>query len=324
MKLSFYQKVFIMLVCLVGLQMTLGSNYEASHSTPIVPKYVAISFETNGGTSIDELSVPYNDKVYDLPVPLKEGYHFEGWYEDRYFLSRWEDGSIARINLTLFAKWTALQPTPNPNPMPTPQPIPNPGPKPIPPTPTPTPNPIPEPKPVPPEIPTIQFSDTQNHWAQDIIGKIAAQGIIDGYPDGKFGPNDPVRREHIAVMIQRAMKLVPTKEINAFNDVPKSHPNYEAIMALAKAGIIEGYAGKFKPNAPMTRAELAKVLVLAFDLTAGGISTFADVSRNHWSASYISALADAGIAFGNNGLFLPNEPVTRAQFVVFLYRALNI
>ena len=320
MKLSFYQKVFLLLACLGGLQMTFGGNYEASHSTPVVPKYVAISFESNGGTSINELSVPYNDKVHDLPIPLREGYRFDGWYEDKYFISHWEDGSIARINFTLFAKWTALQPTPNPNPMPTPQPVPNPGPKPIPPTP----DPIPEPNPIPPKIPTIQFSDTQNHWAQDIIGKIAAQGIIDGYPNGKFGPNDPVRREHIAVMIQRAIKLVPTKEINAFNDVPKSHPNYEAIMALAKAGIIDGYAGKFKPNAPMTRAELAKVLVLAFNLTPGGNSTFTDVSANHWSYPFISALADAGIAIGNSGKFLANEPVTRAQFVVFLYRALNL
>ena len=126
-------------------------------------------------------------------------------------------------------------------------------------------------------------------------------------------------------MLERTMMPFPVKqEVQNFNDVPTQHANYEAIMALVKAGIIDGYGGNFNPDTPMTRAELAKVLVLAFGLTPGGGSTFADVSPTHWSAPYIAALVDAGIAVGDNGNFLPNEPVTRAQFVTFLYRALNL
>ena len=266
----------------MGLQMMFVNVSKATYTTPVVPKYVAISFESNGGTKIDELSVPYNDKVFDLPVPFKEGYRFDGWYEERYFLARWEDGSIARTNFTLFAKWTAVQ-----------------------------------------EIPV--FSDIQSHWAKETIEEMAAQGIIAGYEDGTFRPNEPVLRKHIATMLDRTTIPFPLKqEMPHFNDVPTEHAYYEAIMALANAGIIDGYKGNYNPDAPMTRAELAKVLVLAFGLTPRENSSFADVSPTHWSAPYIAALVNAGIAVGDNGNFLPNEPVTRAQFVTFLYHALNL
>ena len=45
---------------------------------------------------------------------------------------------------------------------------------------------------------------------------------------------------------------------------------------------------------------------------------------SHWAKDYIAALADYGIALGDNGSFRPDEPVTRAQFVAFMYRALNL
>ncbi|MEG0473279.1 MAG: S-layer homology domain-containing protein, partial [Solibacillus sp.] len=66
-----------------------------------------------------------------------------------------------------------------------------------------------------------------------------------------------------------------------------------------------------------------KILILAFEITPGGTSTFQDVPTTHWSYGYIAALADNGIALGDNGNFRPYEPVTRAQFVAFMYRALN-
>ena len=71
---------------------------------------------------------------------------------------------------------------------------------------------------------------------------------------------------------------------------------------------------------------MAKVLVLAFELQPSETSTnvFQDVSEAHWAKDYIAILADNGIALGDNGNFKPEESVTRAQFVAFMYRVLNL
>lgn len=109
-----------------------------------------------------------------------------------------------------------------------------------------------------------------------------------------------------------------------FRDVPQSHPYYDSITKLQQAGIVDGSNCAFNPNASMTRAQMAKILVLAFGLTPEGTTTFQDVPATHWSYDYISALADSGIALGDNGNFKPDEPMTRAQFVAFMFRALNL
>ncbi|MGE7091802.1 S-layer homology domain-containing protein [Lysinibacillus sp. NPDC048646] len=211
-------------------------------------------------------------------------------------------------------------PTPEPSPSPTPSPTPNP--TPVEPT---KPVPTPEEPEQPEEItPSYRFTDSSNNWAKDMIEDIAARGIITGYPDGTFRPNEPIKREHVAVMFARAFELTPKREATQFSDVPTNHPYYEAITRLQQAGVVDGSNGKFNPNESLTRAQLAKILVLAFGITPGGTSTFQDVPKTHWSYDYIAALAHVGIALGDNGNFRPDEPVTRAQFVAFMYRALNL
>ncbi|WP_354471219.1 S-layer homology domain-containing protein [Lysinibacillus parviboronicapiens] len=62
-----------------------------------------------------------------------------------------------------------------------------------------------------------------------------------------------------------------------------------------QAGIVDGSNGAFNPNANITRAQLAKILVRAFGITPNGTSTFQNVPITHWSHDYIAALADASI-----------------------------
>ncbi|MGN4128154.1 S-layer homology domain-containing protein [Lysinibacillus sphaericus] len=169
----------------------------------------------------------------------------------------------------------------------------------------------------------VALSDINRHWAQDMIEDIATRGIITGYPDSTFRPNDAIQRQHVAVILARGFQLEPNCGAESFSDVPTSHPYYDEITLLQQAGIVDGSNGAFNPNANMTRAQMAKVLVLTFGLTPGGTSNFQDVPKQHWSHDYIAALADHGIALGDNGNFRPDEFVTRAQFVAFLYRALN-
>ncbi|KPN95435.1 hypothetical protein AO843_20985 [Lysinibacillus sp. ZYM-1] len=157
-----------------------------------------------------------------------------------------------------------------------------------------------------------------------MIEDLASQGIITGYPDGSFHPNETIKRHHMALLFIRAFEFEPIREVVSFSDVSTNHPSYEAIMSLQQAGIVDGSKGEFHPNNSLTRAEMAKIVALALGIEPGGTSTFQDVSTTHWSYAYIAALEELGIVLGDKGKFKPDEPVTRAQFVAMINRALNL
>lgn len=122
------------------------------------------------------------------------------------------------------------------------------------------------------------------------------------------------------------MDLPPIREAKAFTDVPASHPYYNAIQNAYQAGIINGYQDDtFKPDAPVTRAQMAKILALAFELKTDATAAFQDVSASHWSYEYVQALAGNNITTtSNTGLYRPNEQLTRGQYALFLYRLLHM
>ncbi|WP_431029989.1 InlB B-repeat-containing protein [Lysinibacillus sp. LZ02] len=279
-----------------------------SYSGGSIPETVyTLSFESNGGSTITTRSIISHYKVTEPSDPIKEGYTFAGWYTDAALTKAWDfTKDFITGHTTLYAKWIVNRTSDGDDNIPVEPPL--------------TPE---EPEPPQKPLSTYRFTDISKNWARDMIEDMATQGVITGYPDGTFRPNAPIQRQHVAIMFARAFELTPKRATVPFSDVSTSHPYYEAITLLQQAGIVDGANGAFKPNAPMTRAQMAKVIVLAFGLTPGGTSTFNDVPPTHWSYDYIAALENAGISLGDNGNFKPDEPVTRAQFVAFMYRAMN-
>ncbi|WP_336633973.1 InlB B-repeat-containing protein [Lysinibacillus fusiformis] len=258
------------------------------------PTKVKITLHTNGGTVIAPINIRYNTQVNDLPVPTRDGYRFDGWYQDEALTKRWADEILVRENISLYAKWIEL--------------------------------PVEEsesPQELKPSKPIVTFSDVEGHWAKEMMKELTTLGIIQGFEDGTFRPNAPISRMHVAVLLTRSFSLKKVREADGFSDVAFTHPYYEAIQALKQAGIVDGSNGAFRPTENMTRAQLAKILVGLLGLTPEGISSFVDVDSTHWSSGYIAVLEREGITLGDNGNFHPNEPVTRAQFVAFLYRIIQ-
>jgi hypothetical protein len=106
------------------------------------------------------------------------------------------------------------------------------------------------------------FSDTTNHWAKDSIATAQAYGIISGYSDTKFGPDDKITREQMAVMITKAADLTAGANSKAFTDSARvSTWAKDAVNIASSNGIINGYPdGSFKPQANATRAEAVTVI----------------------------------------------------------------
>ncbi|AQQ54250.1 C40 family peptidase [Planococcus lenghuensis] len=162
------------------------------------------------------------------------------------------------------------------------------------------------------------------HWAQAAIKDLTLRGIVTGTGDGYFSPNNQVTRAQAATMIARTLGLSKISG-SKFPDVSSSHWASGYINAVAEAGIVYGRGdGTFDPEDPITRAEITVILNRAFDLQMTGSSVaFSDIS-GHWAESDILIVASNGLAKGDgSGVFNPESNATRAEFSLFVYRALG-
>ena len=100
-----------------------------------------------------------------------------------------------------------------------------------------------------------EFSDVnEGDWYNNNISTVAAAGIVNGYDDGTFLPNNKITRAEFATIAARFTSLVHEGE-NLFTDID-GHWAAEYINNAAITGWVNGYDdGTFKPNAEITRAE---------------------------------------------------------------------
>lgn len=165
--------------------------------------------------------------------------------------------------------------------------------------------------------------------AHKAISTLSDKKIINGYGDGTFGPEDRVTRGQAAAIVNRVLKQQPTS-LNAFRDVPESHIFAKDIAAIKELGIIEGFTdGTFRPNAYMTRAEMAVIIQKAFDLQdssyAKTSSTYSDVDPSYWAHDAIvtmSSIDTTSIFAGDR--YYAKDLATRGFFSVGIYNSMNI
>jgi S-layer homology domain len=179
-------------------------------------------------------------------------------------------------------------------------------------------------------IKTSDFTDvTAQNSHYEGIAYWSSKGVINGYNADDttklFKPDNTLSRSHTAVMFSRALDLAIPEDyesiLNNFKDVPTNHPYAKEIAAAYQAGIFKGNNGLFLDNKPLTREQMASVLVKAFSLVDNGKNlnvNLANVDPSH--QINVQIIANLGIT---NQLsdFKPSSPVTRGQFATFLYRA---
>lgn len=176
------------------------------------------------------------------------------------------------------------------------------------------------------EVKAATFSDVPDHHPYvEMIEDFQKEGWISGYPDGTFQPNGAISRAHVAHLLVKVLGLpaVDSHKIS-YVDVPRTHPYFDDIARVTEAGIFSGDgSGYFRPEASLTRVQMAKVLDVALDLDFDSYLFFPDVPQHHWGFAHVQALARNNITTGDQGFFKPNGFVTRAHYVVFLHRAVK-
>lgn len=115
-------------------------------------------------------------------------------------------------------------------------------------------------------------------------------------------------------------------EETVYDDINSTEWAKEAILSLTKAGIVSGKGNnKFAPDDNVTRAEFAKMAVIAFNmLDENAEADFADVSKNGWEYKYVASALKNNIINGvGNGKFSGGENITREDIAAICLRILN-
>ncbi|WP_338593391.1 S-layer homology domain-containing protein [Paenibacillus sp. Y5S-9] len=115
----------------------------------------------------------------------------------------------------------------------------------------------------------VAFKDLDKHWAKDTIVSLAALGVITGYEDGTFMPEQTITREEMIIMLSRIINLNNVAKDTSkgyFTDLNQSYVASE-IRTTAQAGIVNGKEkDRFDPKGMATRAEALQIILNALRL----------------------------------------------------------
>lgn len=160
------------------------------------------------------------------------------------------------------------------------------------------------------------------------IKSLTDQEVINGFEDYTFRPDEKVTRGQAAAILNRVLNLKPVV-MSHFTDVPKSYRFAYDIAAIREAGIINGFSDKtFRPEAEMTRNEMAAIIQRTFNLqltqTAAASVPYTDIRADHWAYKGVvtmAAIDQTGLFEGEK--FYGTHNATREAFTVAIYNALQ-
>ena len=193
-----------------------------------------------------------------------------------------------------------------------------------------------------PAASAASFKDIKGNAHENAIISLADQGIIGGYPDGTFKPNQNLTRSDVVKLLGKYLVSlgheIPTdyKTKMRFTDLTaKSQDELLQYAALVKdLGVFQGSAGQLLHKDQLRRDQMATVLVRAFKVIkeydyvapmneAAYKSTITDLTKTtaeHQEA--IKTLAYHGVT--KSATFSPKDPTKRGQFASFLYNMLKV
>lgn len=167
------------------------------------------------------------------------------------------------------------------------------------------------------ETKTVSFSDIESTSAQgQAILKLATAGVLLGYPDGTFKPEQPITRGELSKVINKIFEYTEA-DAEVFPDVDKEKDWYYNEVAIAKkAGYIKGYEdGTFRGENNITREETCTILARVGGLYDLGISYPLKDAVSEWAVPYVNMAIIGGFMSTEEGdTFRATEKITRGEF----------
>ncbi|QSZ27580.1 S-layer homology domain-containing protein [Aceticella autotrophica] len=186
--------------------------------------------------------------------------------------------------------------------------------------------------------PIIQkFKDINGHWAEETITKLADMGIVSGYEDGTFKPDNKITRAEATAILVRALKLShgTEKDLKFADNVAIPIWAKGVVAAAAKEGLVKGYpqpdgSVTFEADRPISRVEIAAIIVRVMEKKIGKAipSTLKFIDNTaipEWGKTSVGIAVSKGIVVGYpDNTFRADNPVTRAEASVMVFRLLEI
>jgi hypothetical protein len=168
------------------------------------------------------------------------------------------------------------------------------------------------------------------HWAARPVEVLAAKHAITGTAESQFSPNGKTTRAEFAAMLVRVLGLEPDGRGMPFRDVPAGAWYADEIAAAYAAGLASGVsAAEFRPNAPVTREQMAVMLVNAYEYKQGKYEAAEDrLPQNFrdgeqvssWAANAVNKAVNASLMQGvGRERFDPRAAAVRAQTAQAIY-----
>lgn len=161
----------------------------------------------------------------------------------------------------------------------------------------------------------------------ELLEKEIHFNYVIGYTDGTIRPGNNISRAEVATIFFRLLTDEAREQYNktttSYSDIKDGAWCCRAVATLTNAGVINGYTdGTFRPNAPITRAELATIIARFAKLDVN-TKTFSDIN-GHWAQKNIELAAGNGWINGyEDGTFRPNNNITRAETFAMINRVLD-
>ncbi|MNI57221.1 Endo-1,4-beta-xylanase A precursor [compost metagenome] len=179
------------------------------------------------------------------------------------------------------------------------------------------------------------FNDLNVHWSRKELEVLISRHLVDGMDEHHFSPDSPVTRAQVTKLLTNLLHQegrLPEQNgrVHSFRDVSDSAWYAEAVRDAAAFGLVEGEDGRFRPDAPITREELAVIIqrILKAETTPAPTSLLSKFADNQdtasWGAEAMSLMVQEGIMNGiTDTMLMPKGTTTRAQAAVILVRLLE-
>ena len=168
------------------------------------------------------------------------------------------------------------------------------------------------------------FTDDSKITYKEAVDVISALGVVDGYSDGDFRPDDVLTRGAAAKIICNLILGPTTASALAastapFKDVPVTNTFAGYITYCSQQGIISGYAdGTFRPTGTLSGNAFMKMLLGAL----GYDSSIEGYTGANWQVSVIKQASGIGLDDGNDE-FVGSQAVTRQEAALYAFNMLQ-
>ena len=175
--------------------------------------------------------------------------------------------------------------------------------------------------------PAMAFTDTSGHWAEAAVNKWSQEyGVLQGYEDGSFRPDDSITRGAFAGILDRFLQFQSAAPAGTFSDTAGNRWE-DAILKLNAAGVYLGSEGKALPGDSITRQQAMTMVSRAFQL-GGSDAPLAYLDEEqvaNYARPYIAELTARGwITDALENHFRPTDPLTRAELVNLLNNMIQV